>query len=190
MLFVEWGCCCCCWAAAWYGCSPKLVYQGLRKQRIDVPGTVNQPAPVSNMRSHPSNGRRIVWLLFDELSYDQTFDHRFPGLDLPAFDLFQGQERGVQQRATGGILHRTGDPFLLSWESQSINLSSNLDGEPMIRFAGGSHWQAFDANNTLFADAQRLGWTTGVVGWYNPYCRILARHSQLLLLADGRRSVR
>jgi hypothetical protein len=27
---------------------------------------------------------------------------------------------------------------------------------------------------TLFSNAQRLGWTTGVAGWYNPYCRLLA----------------
>ena len=46
------------------------------------------------------------------------------------------------------------------------NLKSN--------WLGSKHWQAFDAHATLFSDAQRLGWTTGVVGWYNPYCRILA----------------
>ena len=159
------------------GCSmvwmlPKLVYQGLRKQRIDVPGTVNQPAPVSNMRSHPSNGRRIVWLLFDELSYDQTFDHRFPGLDLPAFDRFKGKSVVFSNVQPAGYYTEQVIPSFFLGKPVD-NLSSNLDGEPMIRFAGGSHWQAFDANNTLFADAQRLGWTTGVVGWYNPYCRIL-----------------
>jgi hypothetical protein len=40
--------------------------------------------------------------------------------------------------------------------------------------AGQKGWRAFDAHATLFSDAQHLGWTTGVVGWYNPYCRILA----------------
>ena len=44
----------------------------------------------------------------------------------------------------------------------------------MFQFAGSNQWHAFDAHATLFSDAQRLGWTTGVVGWYNPYCRILA----------------
>ena len=34
-------------------------------------------------------------------------------------------------------------------------------------------WQAFDPQQTLFAMAQQQGWSTGVAGWYNPYCRIL-----------------
>jgi hypothetical protein len=54
------------------------------------------------------------------------------------------------------------------------NIRSDLDGEPQVKLAGNRRWQAFDAHATLFSDAQRLGWTTGVVGWYNPYCRILA----------------
>ena len=32
-----------------------------------------------------------MWLLFDELSYDQTFEHRFPGLAMPAFDKFKSE---------------------------------------------------------------------------------------------------
>lgn len=159
------------------GCSmvwmlPKLLYQGLRKQRIDVRETANKRALVSNTGSHPSDGRRIVWLLFDELSYDQTFDHRFAGLDLPAFDRFKSKSVVFSNvQPAGYYTERVIPSFFLG--KPVDNMSSSLDGEPMIRFAGGSDWQAFDANNTLFADAQQLGWTTGVVGWYNPYCRIL-----------------
>jgi hypothetical protein len=35
-------------------------------------------------------------------------------------------------------------------------------------------WTAFDGAATVFGDAQRRGWTTGVSGDYNPYCRMLA----------------
>jgi hypothetical protein len=53
-------------------------------------------------------------------------------------------------------------------------IRSNLDGDPAIHLTGGHQWQAFDPQATIFADAHRLHWTTGVVGWFNPYCRILA----------------
>jgi hypothetical protein len=36
------------------------------------------------------------------------------------------------------------------------------------------HWLAYDAKATLFGLAQQNGWSTGVDGWYNPYCRTLA----------------
>jgi hypothetical protein len=34
-------------------------------------------------------------------------------------------------------------------------------------------WHPFDLSQTIFGEAHQLGWTTGVAGWYNPYCRLL-----------------
>jgi Sulfatase len=118
------------------------------------------------------NSGRIVWLLFDELSYDQTFDHRFPGLALPAFDSFKSKSVVFSNlQPAGYYTDRVVPSFFLG--AQVDNIRSSLDGDPIVNLHGKS-WQAFDAQATIFADAQRLGWTTGVVGWYNPYCRILA----------------
>ncbi len=36
-------------------------------------------------------GNRIIWIMFDELSYDQTFDHPQPGIVLPAFDRLRAE---------------------------------------------------------------------------------------------------
>jgi hypothetical protein len=160
------------------GCSmvwmiPELFYQGLRAQRVDVPVPVTHPALVSDRRVPGAEGGRIVWLLFDELSYDQTFDHRFPGLALPAFDRFRSESVVFTDlKPAGYYTERVIPSFFLG--KPVDNIRSTLDGEPQVKLAGSQRWQAFDAHATLFSDAQRLGWTTGVVGWYNPYCRILA----------------
>jgi hypothetical protein len=159
------------------GCSmvwmiPDLFYQGLRTQRVDAAVPVTHPAaPVSDRRA--AEGGRIVWLLFDELSYDQTFDHRFPGLAMPAFDKFRSESVVFSDlKPAGYYTDRVIPSFFLG--TPVDNIRSTLDGEPQIKLAGSQRWQAFDARKTLFSDAQRRGWTTGVVGWYNPYCRILA----------------
>ena len=113
-----------------------------------------------------------MWLLFDELSFDQTFEHRFPGLALPAFDSLKSKSVVFSNlKPAGYYTDRVIPSYFLG--VQVNNIRSSLDGDPTINVAGKA-WQAFDANATVFADAQRLGWTTGVVGWYNPYCRILA----------------
>jgi hypothetical protein len=52
-------------------------------------------------------------------------------------------------------------------------IRSNFDGDLLLHEAGDKHWKAFDEKQTLFADAVRQGWTTGLVGYFNPYCRIL-----------------
>ncbi len=160
------------------GCSmvwmiPELFYQGLRAQRVDAPVPVMHPALVSDRRVPGAEGGRIVWLLFDELSYDQTFDHRFPGLAMPAFDQFRSESVVFSDlKPAGYYTDRVIPSFFLG--KPVDNIRSTLDGEPQVKLAGSRRWQAFDAHATLFSDAQRLGWTTGVVGWYNPYCRILA----------------
>jgi hypothetical protein len=155
------------------GCSmvwmiPQLLYQGLRTQRTDAVVPVTEPALVSDPR--PGKGR-IVWLLFDELSYDQTFEHRFSSLALPAFDSFKSKSVVFSNLQPAGYYTDRVIPSYLLGESVG-NIRSNLDGDPVVKLTG-KPWQAFDAQATLFADAKRLGWTTGIVGWYNPYCRIL-----------------
>jgi hypothetical protein len=160
------------------GCSllwvvPDLVYQGVRGQRADAPLPTISPATTAQRTGPAASGNRIVWLLFDELSYDQTFEHRFPGVDLPAFDAFRRKSVVFENLQPAGYYTvRVIPSFFLG--TPVDNLRSNLDGQASIKLMGAREWKPFDAHATLFADAQRLGWTTGVVGWYNPYCRMLA----------------
>ncbi len=36
------------------------------------------------------------------------------------------------------------------------------------------HWRQYPDDQSLFAEARQQGWSTGAVGWYNPYCRTYA----------------
>ncbi len=175
------------------GCSmvwmiPQLLYQGLRPQRTDAVVPLSHLALVSDQTDPAADPGRIVWLLFDELSFDQTFEHRFPGLALPAFDSLKSKSVVFSNvKPAGYYTDRVIPSYFLG--AQVNNIRSSLDGDPTINLTG-KPWQAFDANATIFADAQRLGWTTGVVGWYNPYCRILAGTLNYCYLENGRRPIR
>ncbi len=100
------------------GCSmvwmiPELFYQGLRAQRVE--GSPGDAAGAGlRSKSSAAEAGRIVWLLFDELSYDQTFDHRFPGLAMPAFDEFKSESVVFSDLQAGGLLHRSRDSLLFS----------------------------------------------------------------------------
>jgi hypothetical protein len=155
------------------GCSivwlaPELLYQGLRYQPEDWHGY----AHVAIRSSHVSD-RRIVWLLFDELSYDQTFAHRFPGLAVPVFDQFEHSSVNFEQLQPAGYYTEEVLPSLFSGDTMQ-RISSDLDGWPSFKVANQPGWHPFHAHSTIFAEAQRDGWSAGIVGWYNPYCRILA----------------
>jgi hypothetical protein len=152
---------------------PELLYLGLRAEPHDAKVPERQTGPHVARESLPASGGRIVWILFDELSYNQAFDHRYPGLAMPVFDQLKGESVSFSDlKPVGYETERVLPSFFLGHAVDDIR--SNINGEPKIKLAGQANWQPFDAHTTVFSDAQSLGWTTGIVGWYNPYCRILA----------------
>lgn len=116
-------------------------------------------------------GSRIVWILMDELSYDQTFDHRQPGLSLPNFDAFANQSISFSNLQPVGIYTELVIPGLLRGVPV-LDLKTPFDGRVSFRQISGGAWQPFDQQSTIFGEAWELGWNPGVAGWYNPYCRL------------------
>ena len=118
--------------------------------------------------------RRIIWLLFDEESQDQLFDHRQPGVDFPNFDALARTSVSFSNVQPQGYFTEEVIPSLLEGEN-IIHERSDLDGRLSVTTREDPHWKLYPDNRSLFADAQREGWSTGLVGWYNPYCRTFAR---------------
>lgn len=115
---------------------------------------------------------RIVWLLFDELSYDQTFEHRSPSVKMPSFDELERSSVVFSDLQPVAYVTQLAIPSFFLGE-RAVDLESNMEGIPRFRLAGKKGWHDFDAENTIFGAARKLGWSTGAVGWYNPACRIL-----------------
>lgn len=117
-----------------------------------------------------SASRRIVWILFDEASYDQLFDHPQPDAKYPNFNrLASGSLLFTDVQPAGYFTERV-VPSLLEGETVTEE-KSDLQGRLFVKTRENPHWRLYPDRRTLFADAQREGWSTGVVGWYNPYCR-------------------
>lgn len=116
--------------------------------------------------------RRIVWLLFDEMSQDQLVDHRWPRLSMPNFDKLRRESVTYSKVTPDGYYTEEVLPSLLLGQPVAA-IRSSVAGDLLLRHAPGAAWQAFDGDSTLFADAKKLHRTTGLVGSYNPYCRLL-----------------
>jgi hypothetical protein len=116
---------------------------------------------------------RIVWILLDELSYDQTFEHRPPGLALPNFDNLASESISLSNVQPAG--YKTDEILPALFRGRVVEgIRSSLDGGLSLRETAHSSWEPFDPQTTLFADAHKAGWSTGIVGWFNPYCRLFA----------------
>ena len=116
---------------------------------------------------------RVIWILFDELSYQQVYERRFPGLQLPSFDALAAQSTIVTHTIPAGIYTAQVLPSLMTGEPVDANRSSSDGRRLSLHNPNSEAWQWFDQHNSVFQDALNLGYSTAVAGWYNPYCRIL-----------------
>jgi hypothetical protein len=120
-----------------------------------------------------ADGPRIVWIIFDELSEEQLYDHRTAGLALPNFDRLRAESIEFSNLEPAGYFTRLVIPSILSGRYAS-KMRSTSHGNLELYFSDTRGWEPFDASRSIFATARNLGWTTGVVGWDIPYCRLLA----------------
>jgi len=118
-------------------------------------------------RIHPL----LVWLILDELSYDQTFEHRQPGLALPNFDTLRAQSILFTDVQPAGYETTNVIPSLLTGKIID-SVKYDMDSRLHVHHAGIPGWQPLSGRDTVFADAKQNGWRTAVVGWYNPYCSV------------------
>jgi hypothetical protein len=118
-------------------------------------------------RDHPL----LVWIVFDELSHDQLFDHRAPGLHLPNFDALRSQSTLFTDVQPVGYKTVEVIPSLLTGQPVD-DFRYQLDNTFQVHNTGQHGWHKISGAQTVFHDAQQNGWRTAVVGWYNPYCSI------------------
>ncbi|MGC9292425.1 MAG: sulfatase-like hydrolase/transferase [Acidobacteriaceae bacterium] len=137
-----------------------------------------RPAPnftenMPTVSAHPSGSHpRVVWILMDELSYDQVFEHRASGLALPNFDALRQSSTLFTNVQPASEATQTAVPsILLGRVIDRADFTSN--NRYLVAFPG-QQLQPFPAAETPFALAQKQGLTTSVIGWYNPYCTMLA----------------
>jgi hypothetical protein len=127
---------------------------------------------------------RLVWVVMDELSYRQAFEHRVPDLQMPNFDAFRAQS----------VLYTHVQPVAY-WTELAI--TSMLTGEALdddrasytgifrVRDANEETWHLWDPQATLFGDAEKSGWNVAVAGWWNPYCTLFRGMLQSCFWSDA-----
>ncbi|HEY4380747.1 MAG TPA: sulfatase-like hydrolase/transferase [Acidobacteriaceae bacterium] len=118
-------------------------------------------------RQHPL----LVWIVFDELSYDQVFEHRARDLNLPNFDALRSRSTLFTDTQPAGYHTVKIIPSLLTGKIVD-GIRYNFHNRLWVRHEEDHSWGPINGAQTLFADAQQAGWRTAAVGWYNPYCSI------------------
>jgi hypothetical protein len=145
----------------------QLLWNGWQARNLNKPAALHQAA--ASLQPHP----RIVWIVFDELSQQQVFEQRYPGLELPAFDRLAAQSTVFTHAIpTGDHTHFVLPSLITGIPANEIQASAS--GRLVaLRSPANGRLVAFDQHDTVFQDAIDAGYDTAVDGWYNPYCRIM-----------------
>ena len=134
------------------------------------PGPQAFTTPVA---AHSTSRPRLVWILFDELAYQPTFEARDASLHLPNFDRLRSESTLYTDMTP--IAYRTtrAVPSLLLGRLVT-DVTYTANNNYLVKIEEAPEWQVFDARDTLFGMATKQGLTTSVVGWYIAYCPVLA----------------
>ncbi len=136
-----------------------------------------KPAPnehVADWTTSPQLPRQhslLVWVVLDELSYDQVFEHRAHDLALPNFDSLRGESTLFTNVQPVGYQTAKIIPSLLSGHAVD-GFRYSFDNRFRVHYTNTQGWHLLNGGQSVFHDAQKNGWRTAAVGWYNPYCPI------------------
>jgi hypothetical protein len=150
----------------------QMLAYAVQARDLNPPTRLHHRQPSATPVAAPAHPR-IIWILLDELSYQQIYERRYPGLDLPAFDQLAAQSTNFTHVVPSGEFTRTILPTLLTG-TPTDHIRVDARGMLLAQHDPVAHrWQPFDPHHTVFQDALDHSYSTGLAGWYNPYCRIL-----------------
>ena len=115
-------------------------------------------------------GNPVVWIVLDEWDYDLTYrrsDHKV----FPEFERLRTQSVFLDNVRAAGKSTLVAIPGLLMGQSVREYRPATAAG---ARFVTVGTAESFPGPRTIFDTAGQFGYSSHVVGWYHPYCRIFA----------------
>jgi hypothetical protein len=135
------------------------------------PGPYQNHAAWATTPQPPRHHPKVVWIIFDELSYDQVFGHRAKDLSLPNFDALRSQSTLFTNTQPIGVKTVKIVPSLLIGHTVD-DYHFSFRNRMWVHNLGEGESHPITGQDTIFGDAKKQGWRTSAVGWYNPYCTI------------------
>jgi hypothetical protein len=140
-----------------------------------------RPAPASAMADGPvapaipptnrAGRQRVVWMIFDELDQRLLFGARPAGISLPEFDALRRQAFHGEAAERPAFMTREAIPSLVFGRTVD-EVRNGRAPELLFRFDGAANFQQWTEAPSVFSEARALGWSTAIIGWYMPYCRM------------------
>lgn len=120
-----------------------------------------------------ANGPRVVWIVFDELQYNLVFANRPGGLKLQEFDRLRSESIFFTSAYPPSPNTITSIPALITGRLFKDALPLSVDELELVTTEGEKvRWSA---EQNVFTEAAQHNFSSGIAGWYHPYCRVIGK---------------
>ena len=134
------------------------------------PQNANQINPATTP-STSDRKKHIVWIIFDELDQHVTFAQRPAGLGLPEFDRLRGESFFASEAYPPARHTQSSMPALIT--GRKVVASKPMSPNELALVLEDQKPASWSTVKNVFSDARESGFSTALVGWYHPYCRVI-----------------
>ena len=131
---------------------------------------VKPQVPVFNTGSQ--SGKRVLWLLFDEMDQQVAFSDRPATLRLPELDRLRSQALYATNAYSPSDSTPVSMPAFITGKLLSNTKLVN-ESKLIITFADSEKSVDWGTQPNLFSKAREAGFNTTLIGWYLPYCSLI-----------------
>ena len=117
-------------------------------------------------------GRRVLWLLFDEMDQHVAFSNRPATLNLPELDRLREQALYARNVYSPSDSTLVSVPALITGKILS-NTEMVNQSKLMITFADADRSVDWGSQPNVFSRAREAGFNTTLIGWYLPCCNMI-----------------
>lgn len=118
------------------------------------------------------SGRRVLWIIFDEMDFRLSFFDRPSSVKLPAFDHLRSEAIFAQNAYPPGGDTVLSMPSLITGRLISWSYR-NAANDLMLTFADNNQTAPWSDQPNVFSKAREMGFNTALAGWYHSYCRVI-----------------
>jgi hypothetical protein len=117
-------------------------------------------------------GHRILWIIFDEMDQNLTFDYRPSTLELPEIDRFRNKSLYASCAYPPAGETDLSLPSLITGKliSKYEAISPN---DIMLTLSENNQAYEWSSLPNIFSKAHEMGINTALFGWYHPYGRVI-----------------
>jgi hypothetical protein len=128
--------------------------------------------PAPRLATDAATARHLVWMIFDELDYRLAFVERPASLALSELDRLRGEALETTHAYPPANYSLMSIPAMITGRLIARVRVVN-PSELLITYGDSKEPVPWSQQGNVFAAARRLGVNSAVVGWFNPYCRVI-----------------